>query len=306
MKKLAALILALVCLAGCAPAEPVPDLSADGGFGLWFAVDEDGEGQNHSDVVEFESRPWEQLPMPDALMKALLDGPESANLISPFPAGVKLLDIRFDTENATVHVNLSEQYGSLSGFDLTLADYCIVMTLCQIPGVETVRILMEGETIPYRGRQDMKKSDLLLCGIEEEPDSYLAVLYFPDRDNLGLRVEYRQMERSNSRPTELVMTELLRGPARNDARAVLPVGTQILGLTVSGTTCQIDLSSEFVDNAPQNEAGATMTLYALVNTLCTLGGISQVRVLVEGATLQNYQTVTVNSPISANYSFVID
>lgn len=306
MRKLTALVLVLACLVGCAPAESTPDWSEDGVLGLWFAVAEDREGQNHSDVVGFESRQWKQIPTPDALMKALFAGPESANLISPFPVGVKLLDLRFDTETATIHVNLSEQYGSLSGFDLTLADYCIVMTLCQIPDVETVRILVEGETIPYRARQNMKKSDLLLSSIEEEPDFFLAVLYFPDRDNLGLRVEYRQVERNNSRPTEIVMTELMRGPTRSNTRAVLPAGTQILGLTVSGTTCQIDLSSEFVDSAPQDEAGATMTLYALVNTLCTLGGISQVRVLVEGSTLQNYQAVTVNSPISAKYSLVMD
>lgn len=305
MKKLAALMLALICLVGCTPAEPVPEQS-EGEYGLWFAVAENKEGENHSAVVDFEPRQWQQLPEPAMLMEALLAGPEHVNLYTPFPAGVEVLDLRLDPSSATIHVNLSEQYGSLSGFDLTLADYCIVMTLCQIPWVETVRILVEGEPIPYRNRQNMQKSDLLLSGIGEEPDFFLAVLYFPAQDNLGLQVEYRQVERSNRSPTEIVMTELLRGPIRIDANPALPAGTQILGLSVTGITCQIDLSSEFADNAPQDEAGATMTLYALVNTLCALGGISQVRLQVEGSTLQNYHTVAVSSPISANYNLVMD
>ena len=303
VRKCLCLVLALFCLTGCTVIGQ-KDEPETGEYGLWYAVDDRREGADHSAAVEFEPRSWKELPSAKNLLNSLFAGPESPGLVSPFPRGVKVLDLRVDADSDTVYVNLSEQYGSLLGFDLTVADYCIVMTLCQIPGVDNVRILVEGEPIPYRGRQNMKDTDLLLSDMGEPSETFLAVLYFPDRDNLGLITEYRQVERSDVSAVETVMTELLRGPEEAQANQALPVGTQILGFSVSGTVCQVDLSAEFVENAPQEGQGTT--LYALVNTLCSLGGISQVRILVEGVPLQDYHGLTVNNPISANYDLAKD
>lgn len=302
VRKCISLMLALLCLAGCTPVEQKPGQPV-GEYGIWYAVDNTREGAGHSAVVEFEPRPWKELPSAQTLLDNLFDGPTSPGLASPFPAGVKVLDLHLDTQG-TMYVNLSEQYGSLSGFDLTVADYCIVTTLCQNPWVNNVRIMVEGEIIPYRNRQNMKDTDLLLSGIGEQSETFMTVLYFPDRENLGLNVEYRQVERSGGSAVETVMTELLRGPVGIEANRALPEGTQILGLSVSGTVCQVDLSTEFVDNAPQSGLGPGTTLYALVNTLCVLGGISQVRVLVEGTLLQSYHGTALSNPISANFDIV--
>ena len=305
VRKWISLVLVLLCLTGCTPLEKGLEQSV-GEYGIWYAVDDRREGTDCSTVVEFESRPWKELPSAQTLLDSLFSGPESPNLISPFPTGVKVLDLRLDAASDTMYVNLSEQYGSLSGFDLTVADYCIVMTMCQIPWVNSVRILVEGEPIPYRNRQNMKDTDLLLSGMGEHPETFMAVLYFPNRDNLGLVTEYRQVNPSGDSAIEIVMTELLRGPEGTQANRALPARTQILGLSVSGTVCQVDLSAEFVDNAPQEGLGPGTTLYALVNTLCALGGISQVRVLVEGTPLQSYHGMTVNNPISPNYDLAKD
>ena len=303
MKKILALILALLCLPGCALVEQKPEQPV-GEYGIWYAVGEGREGPEHSAVVELELRPWQELPSAQTLLDSLFAAPLDPQLISPFPAGVKVLDHHLDTETGILYVNLSEQYGGLSGFDLTVADYCIAMTMCQIPWVTSVRILVEGEPIPYRNRQNIKTTDVLLEGIAEQPETFMAVLYFPSRDNLGLSVEYRQVERSGGSAAEIVMTELLRGPVGIDANRALPEGTQILGLSVSGTVCQVDLSNEFVDNAPQGGLGPITALYALVNTLCTQGGISQVRILVEGTPMQSFHGTAISNPASANFDFV--
>ena len=305
VKKWISLVLALLCLTGCTPLEKKPEQSA-GEYGIWCAVDDRREGEDYSVVVEFEPRSWEKIPAARTMMDTLLAGPKSPGLVSPFPTGVSVLDIYSDMTTGTMYVNLSEQYGSLSGFDLTVADYCIVMTMCQIPWVRNVRILVEGEPIPYRNRQNMKDTDLLLSGMGDQSDTFMAVLYFPNRDNLGLITEYRQVNPSGDSAVEIVMTELLRGPEETQTNRALPAGTQILGLSVSGTVCQVDLSSEFVDNAPQDGLGPGTTLYALVNTLCALGRISQVRVLVEGTPLQSYHGTAVNNPISPNYDLAND
>ncbi len=302
VKKWFSLVLALLCLTGCVPVQQ-EELPV-GEYGLWYAVDTNREDADSAAVVELELRSWENLPSAEKLLDDLLAGPTSPGLISPFPAGVTVLDLRAETESGTLYVNLSEQYGSLSGFALTVADYCIVSTMCQIPWVSSVRILVEGEPIPYRNRQNMKDTDLLLSGIETVPETFLAVLFFPDQEHLGLNVEYRQVERTGDYAAGVVMTELMRGPSGVNAAAALPEGTEVLGLSVNGVVCQVDLSSEFVSNALQDGLSPNVTLYALVNTLCALGGISQVRVLVEGALLQDYHGVAISNPLSADFSLV--
>ena len=56
-------------------------------------------------------------------------------------------------------VDLSSRYASLSGIDLTLADYSIVQTLSQVEGVEAVTITAEGEPLPYRDHQRLTAAE---------------------------------------------------------------------------------------------------------------------------------------------------
>ncbi len=94
-----------------------------------------------------------------ALMTTLLDGPTGILLKNPFPAGTEILWAGWRTDGVLV-VNLSEEYSGLMGIDLTLADYCIVKTLCQIEGVTEVEILAANQTIPLRNHQILSVSDL--------------------------------------------------------------------------------------------------------------------------------------------------
>ena len=94
----------------------------------------------------------------EGLVECLLSGPLSGALRSPIPEGVRQLSAPA-IEDGVCRVDLSEGYGSLSGVELTLADYCIALTLCQVPGVEAVSIDVEGEPIPYRARQVLRPED---------------------------------------------------------------------------------------------------------------------------------------------------
>ena len=302
MKRLLAALLALLALSACAPAAEEP--ASEGEYGLWFAVERDSARSDYSAVAR-EGRQWDREPSARELVQALLDGPESDGLYAPFPGGVTIQSITVDEDSRTARVDLSEQYGGLAGFDLTLADYCIALTLCQLPQVETVRVTVEGKFIPYRDRQDLHTGDVLLSGIAEEPDTFLAALYFPSRAGGTLTAEYRQVTRAGGgSPLEIVTAELLRGPTDRVGSLPLPEGTQVRSLSVRDGICQVDLSAEFLVNAPEEGEQAGLTLYALVNTLCALSGISQVRILIEGESVETYGGVSVSTPLSANFDLV--
>lgn len=302
MKRILALLSSLVLLLSLCACTYGKDAADEDGYMLWFAVARDSN-RNDSAAVYREMREWKETPSAYGLIEALLRGPQSEDLYSPFPANVSL---RFlIVEGKTVWVDLSEEYGSLSGIDLTLADYCIALTLCQLPEIENVKITVEGENFHNRNRQTLREGDVLLSGIEEEPDTFLAALYFPDSSGKALTVEYRQVVRTEDRDAvEIVMEELLYGPMEGGGSRSLPAGTRTRSLSVRDGICYVDLSREFVTNAPQTAEEAGLTMYALINTLCVRSGVSQVQLLIEGEKVEYYGSVSVRTPLSANFDLV--
>ena len=67
-----------------------------------------------------------------------------------------------EDQPGVLQVNLSEQYGALTDVSLTLADYCIVLTLSQVEGVESVEITAQGHWASYRSHQQMAAGEAVL------------------------------------------------------------------------------------------------------------------------------------------------
>ena len=55
--------------------------------------------------------------------------------------------------DGVLSLDLSEHYSGLSDVSLTLADYCIVLTLGQLESVEQVEITVAGRPLSYRSHQ---------------------------------------------------------------------------------------------------------------------------------------------------------
>ncbi len=153
MRRTVAWILALcLLLTGCAGRRGSGERKA-GEYRLWFT-------KRHTSVESAALGSEDRaVPNGESPLELLLRGPESEELASPFPAETVLRDSR--VEEGTAYVDLSEAYGALSGAELTLADACIVLTLCQLDEVERVYITVEGEPRPYRD-QVFSPDDFLL------------------------------------------------------------------------------------------------------------------------------------------------
>ena len=49
----------------------------------------------------------------------------------------------------------------MTGLSLTLADYCVVLTLSQLPGVESVELFCSGHTDDYRSHQRLTAEEVM-------------------------------------------------------------------------------------------------------------------------------------------------
>lgn len=58
-------------------------------------------------------------------------------------------------------------YEQLSGIDLTIADYCVTLTLSQLPGISVVRITVEGQDLAYRTHSLLQSREVLMTSEDD-------------------------------------------------------------------------------------------------------------------------------------------
>lgn len=165
------ILLALILILALAPACSAGASEAEG-YRLYFLTDSDAV---HGPALDTEpytggqglERSGQSQPTPLELVQALLDGPKTDGLTSPFPRGLSVLWLEWDTDNPGVLlVGLSEQYGGLTDISLTLADYCIVLTLAQLDEIDGVEIISGGHTANYRSHQLLQPEEAVLIDIQ--------------------------------------------------------------------------------------------------------------------------------------------
>lgn len=301
MRKWAAALaaaFAAAALAGCSAS------NEGSGTVLWFA----------GDTAEWNSATTAVVPAPyrgktdsvDSLMAALLAGPPAnQEMYSPIPEGTRLLG--WQLEDGLLWLDLSEHYARLTGFELTLADYCIALTLSQVEGVERVSITSSGASLSYRQYGELARSQVIFSGVEEEPVEVTAALYFPRAAGRGLGFETRAfLLMENETLEERVAQALAEGPESRTLSAALPEGAALLGVRMEDGVCYADFSEGFVSGAPADEEQQANVVYSVVNTLGNLPGVAAVRILVEGEVLERYGALPLPAPIEPDFGLSKD
>lgn len=125
------LILALLFAAGCSNGEK-PE-----GTPFYYCVVNPSYSQGSTAINE-EYR--SEVPR-DSLMATLevyLRGPESSDLVSPFPDGLQVLSV--SQEGDILLLTVSMELTTLSGLDLTMACGCLTLTCLALTDAEQVQI----------------------------------------------------------------------------------------------------------------------------------------------------------------------
>lgn len=279
----------LLLIPACALLRAEDPPPPEGAYALYFAVNPEAEGGAGEAAVDWEYRvPNGGLDPVPALVGALLAGPEDPALRSPFPVGTRLRSWEWE-EGGGIHLDMSESYGALSGIDLTVADYCMALTLCQLEGVEYLHVTVMGEELPFWRADALREGDVVLSGAEEQPVTVTATLYYPRSVGGSLGVEYRDVVVAEGDILAgAVMAAYLDGPAYQSLRGVLPAGTELISVSVDGGVCYVNFSAALLDvPAPQ----ARLLVYSIVNTAGSLEKVEAVQLQVEGENLADLRGV---------------
>lgn len=290
MKRIICVLIAaalLVLTAACAARSE----EEEDGLRLWFATPGAEQGRDVSAALGSCAYGGEDSV--SALLSALLAGPpQDSGLVRLIPQGVRVA--RWAVENRVALVELSQEYDELTGIDRTLADYCVALTLCQLPGVDGVR-LSAGED--GEGRL-LRTGDAIFSGAEEEPVDVTAALYFRRAGSYTLGYELRVFRLTEDEaPAKAVLEALISGPEDEGLSALLPPELTVRAVWVDDGVCYADLSNQLAAAPPDSAVEQELVISSLVETLCSLDKVEQVQLLVEGEPLTAYGGLDLSGPL---------
>lgn len=229
-------------------------------------------------------------------MSLLLNKDGSMDFPSPLPQGTELL--RCSVSGGIATLDFSAAYRRLSGFDLTVANYCITLSASQIPSVRWIQLLVEGQPLPTRELEYLTTGDVLLTSSEDVVKAVPVTLYFPDAEGV-LQPERRELLIYEGENRPLRVTEaLLEGPQEETLQKLLPEGVEVAGAWMDGDICCLNFSFASYRKLCEAEVDQALVVRGLVQSLCSLSEVQRVQFLVDGAYRNMLGTVNIYLPLS--------
>lgn len=280
MKRLLSLLLALAMLLslfGCALKEETVT------EGLHLYGVNAAENRLGGDVITSTVVPWSELPegreeQATAVIERLLTSTE--DYLSPLPSGTMLRSVTLS--GSTAYVDLSAAYYQLSDIALTIADYCITLSLTQLTGIYAVRITVEGRELPYRDKQMFFSSDVLLSSMDDVLRMLAVHLYFPDETGALVAEERLLTQYEGESGAQVVLEALLGGPEDENLLPLLPESFVGMTARMESGVCHLNIPAD----AMAQLTDAEKTLEAIGQSLLSVEGIGTVQLYIDGVPQQ--------------------
>ena len=249
----------------------------------------------------------------DELIEKLSTQPDnSTDCTRTIPSNVQVTDRTIDGNALYLYFN--NTYSTLGTIEETLIRTAITRTLLQIPDITSVTF--------YVGDSPLTDSEGNLVGAMTD-DSFLDYLgentdslkrttlklYYASYDGLALVTEDREVYyNSNVAQERLVIDYLMKKPEQENLKSPIPSGVKLDNINVDDEgLCTVTFDSGIL--TATSEVSEQVMVYAIVNSLTELDGISSVTIQVDTGNAVN-DISTTNSYVGKIYtndqSLVID
>ena len=188
-------------------------------------------------------------------------------------------------------IDFGSGYRQLSPVKEILCRAAVVNSLIQIEGVDSVRFTINGDSLLGTDGSaigDMNEKTFLLEGDSDQlyDDSRTVTLYYSNEKGDGL-IEYETtLDTQDNIPLETRVLEALKEvPEGVECLSPLPEGVKINQIQIHNNVCYVDLSQEIENILPGVED--KVTVYAMVNSVISIGSASSVQFTVNGKKMKN-------------------
>lgn len=289
MKKICCILLSLFLLAGCAPKETE-------NVNLYF-VSRDGQ------EIKAETRAVpESGSLLEETVKALLSGPRSPRLMRSIPEGTTLLGIK--KVGTVAEINLSAPFDSGSSYERLISRYTLIYTACGVEEVQKVKLFLEGEPLKSLSTGEpleaLGTADIGTA-MPKSGGEVLLTLYFPDKAGKYLMPDSRKVTLWDGQTAEnAVVTEIIRGPSASHLAPSVSGETKLLSAETKDGVCFVNMDEAFTEHNTGDREKEKMAVYSIVNSLCTLPHIKEVRFLICGEVVRNFGNLYIDAVFSEN------
>ena len=281
---LTALALVLLALAGCGVVQKEQE-----GLRLYYAASLDTH--RGGDAIDSVTIDWDELPQGDQVARAesvlalLMGMCQEKGFQSPIPAGTTLRSVTII--GGTARVDFSGSYGQLSGMALTIADYCVALSLTQLEGIYAVRITVNEQDLAYRDNDLFLAGDVLLTSMDDVVRTLTARLYFPNSDG-DLDAEERLLTQYEGQSAaDVVLSALGDGPSDDDLQPLAEKGLSGMTVRMDNGVCQLNMASANMEELEDDTA--RQLLLCVTQSLQSLEGISSVQLYIDGTYAETYE-----------------
>ena len=269
-------------------------------------LSEKNKSNGGGDAVTGVSIPWEEITADERgrqqqaqyIMELLLGGCTRSGFICPVPTGTKLLSCT--VTGGTVSVDLSGEYNQLMGIDRTIADYCITLSLMQLTGILAVRLTVAGELPADRTNEVYTSEEVLLTSPEDIVRTVKVILYFTDQTGQLVGEERRLTVYEGETIAQAVVKALTERPMDSYGgldEPLLPADFTALGASTEGGTCYLNLPGSVTALLPEDADAQNRMIQGLVDSLCSLEGVEQVQLMLDGEYTLMLGSVPISRPL---------
>lgn len=231
-----------------------------------------------------------------AVVSRLLEGPTDRELESPLPAGVELLSL--EVRDRTAYVDLSGGFNQLAGVELSMADYCLTLSLTALDGIGAVRITAQGRPVGQQPKQVFYERDVLLSTMDDVLQTVEVTLYFQDSGGT-LTGERRTLTLYEGQTlAESLMAALLEGPASRELSPTLPENFTVNYVRIENGICYVSLPAASLALLPEDEQAQRTILWSLAESLYSIAAVDELRLLADGDELAYFGLIPVETVAS--------
>ncbi len=280
-------LLSLLC-AACSPVEPVEE---EGEYLIYFPADtEQAKGSDaiagiHMDLAIGDDPTLTEEAM--AVVMALMRGTEEM----PHPFGEHIYLRNLTITGRRAYVDISPSYAELTGIEMSMADYCIALTLTELEGISAVSITAGGKELFYRSNAVLMERDVLLSDMEDVIETVEVMLYFLDEEG-ELAPERRVLELYEGQTlAESLISALLSGPVNRELTALIPEDFVVNGIRVEEGICYLSLPAKTLETLPESVKGQEQLVRALANSIYSMETVDEICILADGEELEHIGVV---------------
>lgn len=218
------------------------------------------------------------------LVNQLITPPAGLGLLSPLPAGTKLLNSQIADGVCTLDFSTEFENNAFSQSHAQRATLLsLVNTLTQLEGIEKVEFHIEGNLMARYQQLSISKElvfdDSIIGPVRTGVNEFDATLYVYNGSGLYLAsVPTRIRQSAGISQAELIINALIHYENENGFFSTIPSNTVLNYLKIEDRLCTIDLSSEFLEDTDH----LAQSVRSIVASVCTLDDVDMGQITIDG------------------------